>query len=83
MHSSGSDENHSVSSEEIPGIDLVFHVIQAAVIAVRQNAGRLLLESLQIVDNLAAEEGGSIFQRRLIDDHRGAFGFDALHDSLD
>ena len=39
-------------------------------------------EFFQVIDHHAAEEGLAIFQCRLIDDHRCAFGLDPLHNSL-
>ena len=44
---------------------------------------RLLLESLEVVDNLAAEEGRAVGKSRLIDDDFGSLSLDALHDALD
>ena len=44
---------------------------------------RFSLELLQIVHHEAPEEGRSVFEGRLVDNHRGALRLDALHDTLD
>ena len=41
------------------------------------------LELGEVVDHARAEEGGAVLQRRLVDDHSGTLGLDALHHSLD
>lgn len=41
------------------------------------------LEFFQVIHYARAEEGGAVFQRGLVDDDGGAFGFDALHNTLD
>lgn len=43
----------------------------------------LELERLEVVYDAAAEEGGAVGERGLVDDYLGAFGLDALHDALD
>lgn len=72
-----------VSTEQVAGIDLLLHIVQAAIVAVGNNGLAALLELVQIVDNLAAKEGSAILQSRLVDDHSRAFCLDALHDALD
>ena len=42
-----------------------------------------LFELLDIVDNLAAKDGGTVLQRRLVDDHCGTLCFYPLHNTLD
>lgn len=49
-----------VTLEEIAGVDLVFHIIEAGVIAVCDDALALLFEGFEIVYNQAAEEGFAI-----------------------
>lgn len=70
--------NRSVSSEYIPGIYLLLHIIKTGVIAVGDNRMALGLERRQVVDHIAAEEGGAVFERRLIDDNLGALCLDTL-----
>ncbi len=67
----------------IPRIHLLFHIIQAAVVSVCYNRCALLFECFQVVDDAAAKKCTAIFQRRLIDNDRSAFGFDPFHDALD
>ena len=72
-----------VSLENISGVNFVFHVFEAGIIAVGDDGLGHLLEGVEVVDNLAAEEGLSICQSWLVNDDCCAFGFDALHDALD
>ena len=74
---------YSVSAEKVPGIDFFFDVIQNRIIAVGNDTAAHGFEFLQIIDHAAAEEGASVFQGRLIDHDRGAFGLDPLHNALD
>lgn len=55
-------------------VDLITYVIQTAVIAVGNDGLTALFELLQIIYDFTAEEGAAIFQRRLVDDDRCAFG---------
>lgn len=43
----------------------------------------LRLELCEVVDDEASEESGAVLERRLVDDHLGALGLDALHHTLD
>ena len=72
----------SVPLEQIPRIHLLPHVIQAGVVAVGDDGLCLLLESLQIVHHLRAEERRAVLQRRLVDDDLRPFGLHALHHPL-
>lgn len=72
-----------ISAEEISCIDLIFHIIQAGIVAVRDDALAAALEFLQISDDLAAEERRAAFQCRFVDNNGSAFRFDAFHDALD
>ena len=74
---------YSVSAEKVPGIDFFFDIIQNRIIAVGNDTVAHGFEFLQIIDHAAAEEGASVFQGRLIDHDRGAFGLDSLHNALD
>ena len=49
----------SVPAEQVPGVDLFLHVVQAAVVAVGDDGLAPRLEGVQIVDHPAAEEGGT------------------------
>ena len=72
-----------VSFKQISGIHLLRHIIQRRVVAVSNDGVTLRLEGHEVIDHHAPEEGGAVFERRLIDDYGGAFGLDALHDALD
>ena len=72
-----------ISLENVPCIYLVFHVIQAGIIAVGDDGGGLPLERIEVVNNFAAEEGVAVRQSWLIDDNRCTLGLDALHNALD
>ena len=72
-----------IPPEQIPGIDLLFHVIQHGVIPVRDDGVRALLELLHVVHHEASEEGGTVGQRGLVDDDGGALRLNALHNALD
>ena len=72
----------SVSSENIPGIDFLFYIVQTAVVAVGNDGVGLLFEVLQIVYDYRSEEGTAIFQCGLVDDDAGTFGLNAFHDAL-
>lgn len=71
-----------VTSEQVTGVDLVLDIIETAVIAVGDDGLTALLERGEIVHNLAAEEGRSVFQSRFVDDDGSTLGLDALHDPL-
>lgn len=73
----------SVSLEDVARIDFGVDVLQAGIEAVGDDGVGKGLESVQVVDNKAAEEGGAVFERRLVDYHFGALGLDALHHALD
>ena len=72
-----------ISSENISGINLVCHIIQIIGVSVCNNTVRPLLECLQIIDDLAAEECTPVHQRRFIYNDLRTLRFDAFHDSLD
>lgn len=74
--------NRSVSSEYIPGIYLLLHVIKTGFIAVCDDGMDLGLERRQVVDHLAAEKSAAVFKCRLVDDNLCALCLDAFHDSL-
>ena len=73
----------SVSPENIPGIDLLPHIVQTAVVPVGDNGFRLLLEPLQTVHHPRTEESRPVLQRRLVNDDVRTFRLDPLHHPLD
>lgn len=72
----------SILPEQVPGVYLVFYIIQYFIVPVGDNAAALFLEFLQVIDNPGAEEGGAVGEGWFVDDDSGALGLDALHDSL-
>ena len=73
----------SISLENVAGVDLVLHIIEARVVAVGDDGIRLFLELVQVVDHHGAEEGRAVLKGGLIDNHLGALGLHALHHALD
>ena len=69
--------------EDVAGVDLGPHVVQAGVIAVGYDCLRTPLELRKVIDHHAPEERAAVLQRRLVDDDRRALGPDALHHTLD
>ena len=76
-------EEGLVAAEEVAGVDLVLDVVEDGVVTVGDDGGTLSFEFGEVVDDFAAEEGGAVFERRLVDDDLGAFGLDAFHHALD
>ena len=73
----------SVSVEDVAGVDLCPHVVQAWVVAVGDDGLRAPLELRQVVDHHASEERAAVLQRGLVDDQRRALGLYPLHHALD
>ena len=71
-----------ISSKYIPGIYLILYIIQTDIIAVGDDGMALCLESCQVIDNLAAEEGATLFECWFIDDDLCTLCLDTLHDAL-
>ena len=69
--------------EQVPRVDLVPDVVEAAVVAVGDDCLTLGLEPGEVVDDFAAEEGVAVLERWLVDDDLGTLGLDALHYALD
>lgn len=61
---------------------LFSHTIQAIITAIRNNSPTLLLENIQIVNQLTAEEGGAILAGGLVEDSFGLLGLEPLHAPL-
>ena len=74
---------YSVSAENVASIDFFLYIVQTSVVAIGNDGLRLGLECLQVIDNLAAEEGGAVFEGWFVDDDFGSLGLDALHHTLD
>ena len=72
-----------VSAEDVARVDFVFNVIQAIIEAVGDDGMTLGFELFEVVDDLAAEEGGAVLKGWLVDDDLGSLCLDALHDALD
>ena len=73
----------SVSAEDVACVDFVFHVIQAIIETVGDDGMTLGFELLEVIHDLAAEEGGAVLKGWLVDDDLGSLCLDALHDALD
>ena len=69
--------------EDVAGVDLGPHVVQAWVVAVGDDGLRAALELRQVVDHHAPEERAAALQRGLVDDQRRALGLYPLHHALD
>lgn len=72
-----------VALEDVAGVDFGDDIGEAGVEAVGDDGVGQRLEFLQIIHHKAAEESGAVLERRLVDDHLGALGLDALHYALD
>lgn len=72
-----------IPPKQIPRIHLLFHIIQAFIIPIRNNTLTHFLKLLQVIHNSASKECTSIFQRRFIDNHCSAFRLYPFHHSLD
>ena len=72
-----------IAAEEVAGVDLGLYVVEDGIVAVGDDGVGLVFKGSEVVHDLAAEERGPILQRRLIDNHLGALGLDALHNALD
>ena len=57
-----------VATEEVAGVDLVFHIVEDGVVAVGDDGIALTLELGQVVDDTAAEEHGAVGEGRFVDD---------------
>ena len=73
---------YSVPLEQVSCVYLFGNVGKLGRGAVGQDGAGEALELGKVVDHPAAEEGGAVFKRRLIDDHGGPLGLDALHHAL-
>ena len=71
-----------ISFENVSRIYLVLHIVQAGIVTVDDDGGRLPLESIEVVHNAAAEKGGAVFEGRFVNYYLCALGLHALHDAL-
>lgn len=71
-----------VSLEDVSCVDFFFHVVEAGVVAVGDDCLAAAFKCCEVVYYLGAEEGTSIFEGWLVDNHLRSFGFDALHNTL-
>lgn len=71
-----------VAGEDVAGVDFAGNVGEACVIAVGEDGLGEALELGEVVDHTAAEEGGAVFERRLVYDDSRALCLDALHHAL-
>ena len=71
-----------IPSEYISCIYFLFHIVKTFIVAVGDDGMATLLEGGKVVDDKAAEESGTIFQCRFIDDDLCSLGLDTLHHSL-
>ena len=72
-----------ISSEDVAGVDFGGDVVEGGIVAVGDDGIGKGFETLEIVDDEAAEESRTIFERGLVNDDFCTFGFDTLHDALD
>ena len=71
-----------ISPENVSCINFLLYIIQGCIVAVGYDGLALCLESFQVVYDLAAEEGTSVFEGGFVDNHSCSLGLDAFHHSL-
>lgn len=72
----------SVSSKNIPRINLFLHVIETSIITVGDDSLALSFELYYIIHYFTAEECAIILKRRFVDDYLGSLCLNALHYAL-
>lgn len=72
-----------ISPKNVACVDLVLNIVENRVVAVGDDGVALGLESVEVADNLRAEEHCAVFQGGLIDDNLCTLSLDALHNTLD
>ena len=72
-----------ISFKQIPGIYFLRDIIERRIVAVGDDGGGAGLEGGKVVDDLGAEESGTVGEGGFVDNHGSAFGLDPLHDALD
>lgn len=53
-------EGYLIAAEEVAGVDFALDIVEDGIVAIGDDGLRLLLESLEVVNDLAAEEGGTV-----------------------
>ena len=71
-----------VSSEDIPRIYFLFHVVKAGIVTVGDDGVALTFERCEVIDDAAAEERAAVLKRRLVDDNFCSLGLHSLHHAL-
>ena len=71
-----------VPLENIPRVNLVFHVVKHVIITVGEDCAALRLEFFKVVDNNRAKEIVTILERRFVDDDSCALSLDELLSSF-
>ena len=72
-----------VTFENITSVHFLNDVVETAIVPICYDCFALRLELGEVVDDLTAEEGGTIFKGWLVNNDIGTLGLDALHDALD
>ena len=72
----------SISLKDISRIYFILNIIKAGVISIGNDGSALLLEFIQIIDNPATKECGSILKCGLVNNNCSALGFNTLHYTL-
>lgn len=53
-------EGYLIAAEEVTGVDFALDIVEDGVVAVGNDGLGLQFESLEVVDDLATEEGGTV-----------------------
>lgn len=72
-----------VTLEDVAGIDFVLDIVEDRIVTVGDDGLGEGFELGEVVNNEAAEEGATVWQRGFVDDDLGTLGFHTLHDTLD
>lgn len=75
-------KNCLISSENIPCINLILHIVQTNIIAVCNDSLTLHLKLCQVVYDLASKERAAILKCWLVDDDLSPLCLNSLHDAL-
>ena len=72
-----------ISFKQVSGVDFISYIVEERIETIGYYHLALGFKSCEVVDDLAAEEGGTVIEGGFVDDDFGTFGFDALHHALD
>ena len=75
-------QGQSIPAEYVAGVNLLFNIGQRIIETIRNDGLAQLFEQGEIVHHTTSEEGGAIFQSRLVDNHLGTLSLDAFHNAL-